>query len=131
MTYPQVAVALARPTRTVTSTMRSLGVFAVAVVVGAILCCDVVAGAPLGGLYGVDVSQPTSESAFRCMKTEHAVSFVIIRSYTELGSSDSAVVATAKAARAAGIDVGVYHFPDTSKDAHEVRGLPPCLFACL
>mgnify|MGYP000214904508 CR=1 FL=1 len=78
-------------------------------------------GTPLSGLYGVDVSQPTSQSAFECMKNEHDVSFVIIRSYTELGSPDSAVVDTAKAARAAGISVGVYHFPDTSKDAASVR----------
>lgn len=72
---------------------------------------------PLSGLYGVDVSQPTSQSAFECMKTQHAVSFVIIRSYTELGSPDSAVVDTAKAAHAAGLDVSVYHFPDTSQSA--------------
>mmetsp|Transcript_6866 Transcript_6866/g.14183 ORF Transcript_6866/g.14183 Transcript_6866/m.14183 type:complete len:218 (+) Transcript_6866:62-715(+) len=69
------------------------------------------------GRYGVDVSQPASEAAFKCMKDEHAVSFVIIRSYTELGDSDTAVVGTAKAARAAGVNVGVYHFPDTRKDA--------------
>ena len=59
------------------------------------------------GRYGVDVSQPASEAAFKCMKDEHAVSFVIIRSYTELGDSDTAVVGTAKAARAAGVNVGV------------------------
>ena len=59
------------------------------------------------GRYGVDVSQPASEASFKCMKDEHAVSFVIIRSYTELGDSDTAVVGTAKAARAAGVNVGV------------------------
>ena len=63
--------------------------------------------APLSGLYGVDVSQPTDTAAFQCMKDQHAVSFVIIRSYMETGASDPSVAGTAKAARAAGIDVGV------------------------
>lgn len=63
--------------------------------------------APLSGLYGVDVSQPTDTAAFQCMKDQHAVSFVIIRSYMETGASDPSVAGTAKAARAAGINVGV------------------------
>lgn len=72
---------------------------------------------PLDGVYGVDVSQPTSSSDFTCMKDKHAVSFVVIRSFTELGSPDPAVVDTARDARAAGVDVSVYHFPDTSQSA--------------
>ena len=79
---------------------------------------------PLDGVYGVDVSQPTSSSDFTCMKDKHAVSFVVIRSFTELGSPDPAVVDTARDARAAGVDVSVYHFPDTSQSASSVRTVP-------
>uniref|UniRef100_A0A7S1G6Z6 Peptidase C39-like domain-containing protein n=1 Tax=Bicosoecida sp. CB-2014 TaxID=1486930 RepID=A0A7S1G6Z6_9STRA len=74
-------------------------------------------GSPDGGHYGVDVSTPTSESEFACMKKDHDVSFAVARCYTENGDIDSAAVGTGKAAAAAGVSFSVYHFPCQHQDA--------------
>ena len=37
-------------------------------------------GKPLGGVYGVDVSQPTSQSAFSCLKN-NGYSYAIVRAH--------------------------------------------------
>jgi len=64
------------------------------------------------GVYGADVSSPTSEAAWACLKSQHGVRFAVARAYTESGLFDDACVESVKNARAAGLSpVDVYFFP--------------------
>jgi len=62
-------------------------------------------------IYGIDVSVAVSKSQFDCLKSNN-LTFSIIRGWHSYGKPDTNVVATASAARAAGMDpVDVYMFP--------------------
>jgi hypothetical protein len=66
---------------------------------------------------GVDVSQPTSETQFRCMKS-NGIDFAIPRVFEETGACDRGGAESIKNAHAAGIKyVDGYHFPDIRKNA--------------
>eukprot|EP01087_Luapelamoeba_hula_P023879 TRINITY_DN88_c0_g1_i1.p1 TRINITY_DN88_c0_g1~~TRINITY_DN88_c0_g1_i1.p1 ORF type:complete len:217 (-),score=18.94 TRINITY_DN88_c0_g1_i1:41-691(-) len=60
---------------------------------------------------GVDISQPTSQGSFQCMRNA-GYSFVVVRAYLSLGRPDSAAPGSVAAAWAAGMaHVDVYMFP--------------------
>ncbi|XP_062498881.1 uncharacterized protein LOC134176211 [Corticium candelabrum] len=68
-------------------------------------------GKPLGGVYGVDVSQPTSQSAFSCLKN-NGYSYAIVRAHHSNGGVDKNAVETVANAWSAGMShVDVYLFP--------------------
>jgi hypothetical protein len=54
--------------------------------------------------YGVDVSQPTSESAFRCLVGDNLL-FAVVRCYMSVGRPDPNCASTTRNARAAGMKV--------------------------
>jgi GH25 family lysozyme M1 (1,4-beta-N-acetylmuramidase) len=70
---------------------------------------------PLGsGVYGVDVSQAVSQSAFQCMASS-GTSFVIVRGWQSICRVDPNVVQTVKNAWAGGMKhVDIYLFPSYS-----------------
>lgn len=62
--------------------------------------------------YGVDVSTRVNKDSWSCLKTNHGVSFAIVRVYCSSGKVDSNGAATINDARAAGIKyVDGYIFP--------------------
>ena len=66
---------------------------------------------PSRATQGVDVSQPTSQSAFSCM-VNNGYTFAIVRGYRSSGSVDPYVVSTVANAWSAGMaHVDVYMFP--------------------
>lgn len=69
------------------------------------------AGTPALATYGVDVSTPVSESAFRCLKG-NGFDFAVSRCWHSSGTVDHNVVDTVASAWAAGLaHVDVYMFP--------------------
>eukprot|EP01006_Ploeotia_vitrea_P014550 TRINITY_DN39495_c0_g1_i2.p1 TRINITY_DN39495_c0_g1~~TRINITY_DN39495_c0_g1_i2.p1 ORF type:complete len:205 (-),score=93.70 TRINITY_DN39495_c0_g1_i2:181-795(-) len=61
--------------------------------------------------YGVDVSQPVSESAFKCLRGQN-LQFAIVRCFHSYGEPDTNAPATVAAAWAGGMaHVDVYMFP--------------------
>jgi hypothetical protein len=65
--------------------------------------CVAVARAFPATVYGVDVSEPVSESAWACLKADN-LTFASIRCYHSYGAVDTNVVATAANAHSAGLD---------------------------
>ncbi len=74
------------------------------------------------GIYGVDVSQATSATAFGCLKNSNNVDYAVVRCYTSRGVVDAACPGSVAAAHAAGIDtVDVYFFPSTFTVNYDIR----------
>lgn len=55
------------------------------------------------GIFGVDVSEATSQSTFECLRSKHNVTYAIVRAYRSLGEPDTACPATVQAAWDAGL----------------------------
>ncbi len=67
---------------------------------------------PMSGVYGADVSAYVSSSSWSCLRTAHAVRFVVVRGFRSLGSVDpNAAQTLANAATAAIAERHVYFFP--------------------
>jgi hypothetical protein len=70
---------------------------------------------------GVDVSSPTSKSAFSCLQ-QQGYEFLIVRGYRSYGEPDGDAAPTVANAKAAGIqnaDVYMFPCPKCSKSAKE------------
>jgi hypothetical protein len=85
--------------------------FALACVATALLAAA--AHAALGG----DMASPVSAATFSCLKQNNSWEFMIVRSYHSYGAPDSNAGPTLAAAKAAGIEGDVYHFPCQSQSA--------------
>jgi hypothetical protein len=81
----------------------------------ALLAAAAAAAAPAAaaaGVYGVDVSQPVSASAAKCMAAApNGDTFAVVRAWKSYGEFDANAPATMAAFAAAGVDVSVYLFP--------------------
>lgn len=63
-------------------------------------------------VFGVDVSQPVSASAAKCMAgASNGKSFAVVRAWKSYGAFDTNAPATMAAFAGAGVDVSVYLFP--------------------
>lgn len=86
---------------------------------------------PVNAILGVDLSTPTSQSAFSCLKNQ-GYDFVIVRAYHSFGSPDKNAVISIANAKAAGISlVDVYMFPcpkclKSAKDQVNEMGMCVC-----
>jgi hypothetical protein len=77
---------------------------------------------------GVDVSQPTSVTQFKCMYS-NGVRFAVPRVYEEVGQCDGGGIQSIKNAHAAGIQyVDGYIYPDTRQSASaQINAMLSCL----
>ena len=76
---------------------------------------------PSEATLGVDLSTPTSKSAFSCLKSQ-GYDFVIVRAYLSYGQPDrsaSTSIANAKAAGFENVDVYMFPCPKCNKSARD------------
>jgi hypothetical protein len=87
---------------------------------GVVLLASAAVAAPVSsagppGVYGVDVSEPTSAAQFACLR-ENGFSFAIVRCFRSVGSPDPACAASVASAWEAGLShVDLYFFPDAPR----------------